>query len=527
MIAAGEFEALLRRLYVEEEGTAILELKPSYTYGEELRADEAARLAEIGAAWSDADRAENLALNEKLLAWQQTPDTPEQLATLPVLPLSEVSPEPHLAGSEISTVNGVTLLFHRQPCRNIQHIRLYFRLTDFTLPELAQIGTANLFFGKLSTEHYAALELQQKLKNTFGRFEISVSVSAKEGELRTCTPMLIVSLSVLKEKRAEAEELLREVLFRTDFRQKELLRERLIQLEERNKQFGIAAGHALGISVASSRYSALNTVGDALSGLTMVKEIRALVSDFDERYDEFASLLERIRQETLCRARMTVSLTAAEEADLSGLIGAFPAGKAVPEAASYCIRYPEKVGYAIPAQIGFAVQSWMLPEGGHAYDSTMRVAAKILSLSYLWNVVRVQGGAYGTGFSVRSDGSVFTYSYRDPSPQASLEANRGFSGFIRAFCESDEPLDKFIISTVADEEPLLSPRDEGALADTLYFTGRTIETLRRFRRDLLGCTREALLEQCRIWDEFAEKGTVCIVAADSVLKQSPGLTILD
>ena len=527
MIAAGEFEALLRRLYVEEEGTAVLELMPSYTYGEELRADEAERLAQIGAAWSDADRAENLALNEKLLAWQQTPDTPEQLATLPVLPLSEVSPEPHFADSVIGQVGEVPLLFHKQPCRNIQHIRLYFRLTDFTLPELALAGMANLFFGKLSTAHYSALELQQKLKNTFGRFDISVSVSGKEGVRETCTPMLVVSLSVLKEKRAEAEELLREVLFRTDLRQKELMRERLIQVDERNKQFGIAAGHALGISVASARFSAFNAVSDALGGLTMLHGVRALVSNFDERFDEFASLLERIRQETLCRARMTVSLTAAEEADLSDLIGAFPAGTAVPEDAAYSISYPERAGYVIPAQIGFAVQGWMLSEGGHKYDSTMRVAAKILSLSYLWNVVRVQGGAYGTGLSVRSDGSVYTYSYRDPSPQASLEANKGFSGFIRAFCESDEPLDKFIISTVSDEEPLLSPRDEGGLADSLYFTGRTRETLREFRRSMLGCTRETLLEQCKIWDEFAEKGAVCVVAADSVLKKSPGLTVLD
>ena len=527
MIAAGEFEKLLRQLYVEEAGTAVIELKPSYTYGEQLRADEADRLAKIGAAWSDGDRAANRALNERLLSWQQTPDTPEQLATLPTLPLSEVSPEPHVFPTEEQTVSGVTLLMHKLPCRDIQHVALYFRLTDCTLSELALISLGSAFYGKLPTANYEALALQQKLKNTVGSFDVSVMNTMRGEQTRCSTPLLAVRFSVLKSKRAEAEALVREVLFATDFRQKELIRARVIQTAERNKQFGVMAGHALGIAIATSRYSAYNAVADSLGGLTMLHEIRALSDEFDARFDGFAALMERVRQQTLVRARLTASLTAAAEADLTELIASFPEGTPAPDESEYHVEFPAPAGYSIPAQIGFAAQSWQIAQGGFHFDGSLRVAAKLISLSYLWNVVRVQGGAYGTGLSVRSDGQIYTYSYRDPSPKGALAANKGFSDFLRAFCASDEPLEKFIISTVSGEEPLLSPREEGGTADAIWFHGRTYEQRRKSRGEMLSCTKERLLETCALWDAFAEQGAVCVVAADTMLSELPALEVID
>ena len=40
------------------------------------------------------------------------------------------------------------------------------------------------------------------------------------------------------------------------------------------------------------------------------------------------------------------------------------------------------------------------------YNGAWQTAAKIVSLSYLWNVIRVQGGAYGTGMLTRPNGGL-------------------------------------------------------------------------------------------------------------------------
>ena len=39
----------------------------------------------------------------------------------------------------------------------------------------------------------------------------------------------------------------------------------------------------------------------------------------------------------------------------------------------------------------------------------------VMTFGYLWNAVRVQGGAYGTGMGARLNGNLFSYSYRNPN----------------------------------------------------------------------------------------------------------------
>ncbi|MBR6107901.1 MAG: insulinase family protein [Oscillospiraceae bacterium] len=527
MLKDGSFEKLLREMFLDENGTAVLHAKPSYTFGEKMREEEAARLEAVCADWTEADEEKNAALNKALQAWQQTPDTPEQLAKLPVLDVSEVSDQPSWTETVQHEADGVTVLYHPAPCMGLVHVGLYFRMTDYSIDDLPLLLHLGSLFGKLPTAHYSALELQQELKNKVGRLEAAVDVLAEKDQTGTCIPMLTVRCSFLAERQHDAAALIEEVLLTTDFTQKEKIREILLQTDERFKQFPVMGGHALGMSAAMSHYAASYAARDALGGYTAIRRTHALVKNFDAEFDKFCALMQRVQKETCCKARLTAGVTAANDTEIRDILAAFPQGSAVPDSVHYELHLPAHMGCRIPAQIGFAVQGWHLGCGAPAFDGGWRVAAKILSLSYLWNTVRVQGGAYGTGIAIRRDGSLFTYSYRDPTPANSLAVNRGLSDFIRQFCESEEPLDGYIISTVNDEDPLRSPRDDGFTADGMWFTKRTKEELAAERKQMLGTTRETLLRSCEVWDRFAEKGSVCVCAAENLLDDCENLTVCE
>ena len=526
MIADGTCDQLAREMFLDEEGTVILHAVPSYTRGDELRQEEADRLAKIRETWTEADLAANAALNQSLQTWQQTPETPEQLATLPELALSDVSDQPSLTETELSECEGVTVLYHPAACSGIVHISLYFRLTDRSPEELSLINYATEWFGKLPTAKHSALELQQAVKNTIGALAFAADVSDTLDDPEHCTPMLSVHCSVLEEKMQDAFALILEIMQETDFSQKDRIRELVLQADERAKQAGIMAGHALGISVVMSRYSAKAAVSDALGGYTCIRRLHQLAKQFDSEFDQFAALIRQTAVQTFCRARLTASVTAADPTDISALIAALPEGTKVPEKAAFSLALPEKAGYPVPAQIGFAVQGYTLSRSEIDYVPAMNVAAKVISLSYLWNTVRVQGGAYGAGTAISRNGNLFTYSFRDPTPAATLDINRGISDFLRGFCESEEPLDKYIISRVSDGDPLRSPREEGAFADALWLSGDTREALIRHRRGMLAVTKEDLLGACAAWDAMADKGAVCIVGSEVQLSECDGLTVL-
>lgn len=530
MLAEKQFEQLLKELLVDSDGTAVLYSLPSYTRGEEMRQEETARLNAVCGEWTETELAENRELNRKLQLWQQTPDTAEQLATLPALPISEVSEVPSWTDTIESKTEGMTVLYHPVPCSGIVHLSLNFALTDYSMDELSLLSHCGSLFGKLATANYTGLELQQALKNQLGRLNVTVDVTAKKNVTDVCTPMLTVRCSVLEEKLPEAFDLICEVLQSTDFTQQEKIREIMLQINERLRQMGVMTGHALGMTAAMAQYSARDAVTNAISGFPLIRLTSKLVKDYDEQFAVFSGLLQKLQKDTICRSRLIfASVSAAKEHDISALLKRLPAGTSVPETAAYQSALPSRIGYQIPAQIGYAAQGWRVPKEqfGGQNRAGWRVAAKLISLSYLWNVVRVQGGAYGTGINLRRDGGMFTYSFRDPSPARTLAVNSGISDFIRQFCESDEPLDKYIISTLSDEDPLRSPREQGAAADVFWMIGRTKEEIIAQRKEMLSTTRQTLLDSCAVWDAFAKNGSVCVCASENLLAECEDLETIE
>ena len=161
------------------------------------------------------------------------------------------------------------------------------------------------------------------------------------------------------------------------------------------------------------------------------------------------------------------------------------------------------------------------------FDGIMWLASSILTLGYLWNRIRVQGGAYGAGMQVDRSGNIFSYSFRDPTPAKTLGADRGAADFLRHHPEIEDNLDRYIISALNELNPLISARDKGSLADGRYMTGYTREEAERIRRQILNAVPEDL-RKCAEWFEpFSREGAVCVVAHKDALKECAGLTVRD
>lgn len=227
----------------------------------------------------------------------------------------------------------------------------------------------------------------------------------------------------------------------------------------------------------------------------------------------------------VCKARLVLSVTANEPIDVTPILADYPTGTPVPAAAAYTTDVPMKRGVKIPAQIGYAA---LASDLGREWDESGRVAANILSLSYLWNVIRVQGGAYGCGLRLGPNAAA-AYSFRDPTPARSLTMYRGAADFLREFVASGERIDKFVISTIAETEPLMSPRDEGAVADGRWFAGRTEDDLRQQRAEILATDGEKLLSWCAPLERMAKDGAVAVVAHEEALKacEAEGIVIAE
>ena len=524
LLEAGRFDELAADMLLNRENMAVLHTLPSLTLGEEKRRAEEQRLRETTDAWSEAERQENIRLIEDLESWQESPDSPEALKTLPRLTKEDADVAPEWPGTELRTCEGVPVMIHELNCNGVVHLRAYFRLTDYSLEDLTKVSQLAGLLGRLPTAKHDALTLQQEIKRWTGSLGFTIINRAEIGQTETCTPYLAAFVSALEESREQAWDLLAEILTSTRFEDHGKMIEMFRQNELGARQRILGAGHLIGVKHVLSHYSADGAVKNALDGDQAARYIHALAKQPEQEMPGLLAVAERLMKETFCRRRLTVSVTAISSPVPETLIRAFPEGSDVPETAAYRNDAPMRTGFRIPAQIGFAVRGWRVTK---AFEGTMWLATSILSLGYLWNLVRVQGGAYGAGIQIDRAGNLFSYSYRDPTPARTLTADSGEADYLREFVKREESLDPYIISALNDLNPLLSPRDKGSLADGRFMTSYTREEAERIRRQILTATPEDLV-RCAEWLEpFSREGAVCVVAHQDALKACEDLEISD
>jgi hypothetical protein len=251
----------------------------------------------------------------------------------------------------------------------------------------------------------------------------------------------------------------------------------------------------------------------------MCRYIHSFAADPAGHMSAFLESASNLFLGTICRERLTLSVTSGNDLLPEILAHSFPKGSAVPECASWQEEDDGINGFRIPAQIGFAGRGYRLSRCGLAFTGTMWLACGILSLGHYWNKVRVQGGAYGAGIQIDRMGNLYSYSFRDPTPAKTLQADSGAAAFLQEFAKTEKNPDRYIISALNELNPLLSARDKGLLADTRMFTGYTRELNERIRLEVLNTTPEQLAD-CGEWlNTFARDGRTCIVAHEEVLRQ--------
>ena len=507
------FEEILDEILGSEEGRAELYMIPSPTYGAEQEEKERQKLAELKASWSSEEKAALLKLNQELDEWQGSADTPEQLATLPKLPLSEVSEKPLKLETKETRENGITVLRRSSKGRGISAVNMYFSLADLTEEELYDASLMADFISDLPTEKTGTIALQQRIKSVLGYFSSGIRIFSKKEDKDHCSPYLSVHFNFLDSNYSKAMELVCEMLNETVYNNPGLIKEMILQAVDEIKNDIIASGHRYSLSRVKAGLSAESSLAELMGGFENYKKITELSKDIDSKLNGIIESLERLAERIFCRERLIISVTSDEELSVECLGELLPEGeKAGCTEMAYRLEIPEKQGIIIPAGISYS--GAVLAERIEDRPEYM-VLSNILSLDYLWNEVRVKGGAYGTGANISNIGEAGYYSYRDPSAAASLEICAKASEFIRSYCSENSDLDQYIISTIAKTEPLLSVTAMSVAADENWFRGITEEQREENRRRMLSVTSEKLLSMADKLDKIAYR---CIIGPETAIK---------
>lgn len=512
LLATDHYEKILWNWIIDEKGTARLVMIPSHDYAAKQTQEEQKNLSRFIDSLDGSELTGLVEENGRLEEWQRSEDSPEAKAALPQLPLSEVSPLPLKYETESDAEGIVSVLRHPAKERGISAVSLYFDVSDMTPDELFLLKTVSSMIGELPTREHTALLLRQKINSVFGDLYFTVDAFAKDGVLDSCRPYFIARGSFLDEKKNDAYTLISEILNETLFLP-ELIGEQLSQMLEDYKQSIISRGSSYALRRASAAASALNSFNEFTAGFESYQRSKELALSFDREGESVSEKLRELINKICCLSRLTVGVTSFDRIEVKSLLDRFETGEAAPNGEfAFRLTIPEFSGILIPARISYAAQCFTAPVEDL---SSFRVLSNIMSLEYLWNEIRVKGGAYGAGASLSALGILGFYSYRDPDAANSFRVFAEAGSFVRSFCHTNEPIDRYIIGTIAKQEPLISDISRGIGADELYFRGVSEEKRIENRRKLLSTSYEDLEKTA---DHLSLRSCRLVIGAEPTLR---------
>ena len=171
-VAAGEkyFEGLIRRYFLENTHRTTLILQPEPGLRQRQDAEERRRLDAARASMDAAQLARLAEETRQLKLLQEAPDSPEALATIPTLKLSDLERENKRIPLEIQQALGAKIIYHDLFTNGIVYLDLGFDfrvLPQALTPYIPLFGRALLEMG---TEREDFVRLSQRIGRDTGGF---------------------------------------------------------------------------------------------------------------------------------------------------------------------------------------------------------------------------------------------------------------------------------------------------------------------------------------------------------------------
>ncbi|MBW1678963.1 MAG: insulinase family protein [Deltaproteobacteria bacterium] len=472
-----------------------------------------------------------------LKKFQEKPDPPEMINKIPFLKLQDLPREvERIPCEESSLPHGVPLFFHDVFTNGIIYIDFAFDIKG-----VAEENSQFLpLFGKtvcgsgLPGIRYD--ELARMLSQYTGGFTCFLSASGEVENILGKNEYIFFRLKILSENLRNALDLIKRLIVEADFNDVERIKDLTLELKNEFKASLIPNGHQFVSLRAGSRLSDVFKVEERWKGISQVFFLDELSSGMEIELKGIVSSLKEIRRSVISRRNLIVNVTSErslfEEAkeELANLISFLPEGDL-----SGVVKEPERPdedqskteveSLIVTSNVGYVSRAIRGARFGTKENGYEGVLAHFLRTGYLWEKVRMRGGAYGAFAVPYGTEGVFIFSsYRDPNIVETLRAFRESLEYVKKGKIDDDQIEKAIIGTVGREEKPLDPGEKGFTSLRRKLCGITDELRQKRREVILGVNKDSLAYSAQqLLEEFDNGFTVVMSNKNAIFEASQNL----
>ena len=493
-------------------------LTPSKTLAAEREAALEKLLAEKKAQMSEQQIKEIIEACKALKERQQAEDSPEALASIPVLDVADIRKEAYELPVVEKELMGTKVLHSKVDTHGIGYLNLYFDASCVSQEHLPYLYLLAELMGEVDTAEHSYAELAN-LKNLHtGGISYDVVSYTRKGEPDSCQPKFRIKAKALVKKLPHLCQLLQEILTRSVFTDAKRIRELLLQVQTEVEMSLQRSAH----QVVSGRIAAYLTPAGAYAdqgGLPFYHFVKDFLADFDNYFAKLPEIFGEVLRQVFNQKDLLVSITV-PEADYRSFEAAFaPLRQSLSR-----LTFPSRnEGLTSSSRVQYVGKGANFLKLGYKYTGSMRVLETLLRYDYFWTKIRVQGGAYGAFTSFNRNGMMNFGSYRDPNLKETIEVFDGTADYLENFAASDREMTKAIIGTISSVDTPLTPQMKGEMADNCYLRGISYLDRQQMRTEILNTRQEDIKALAPLVRDCMKENVLCVFGGEQKIKDNKKL----
>lgn len=516
------FEKLIHSNLIDNQHRTSVILEPDLTLQDQQDAEEKARLAAVRKGLTEKNLSDIIERARRLKELQEAPDAPEALATIPNLGLKDLDPKPKSAPTDVSLAHGADVLYHDLFTNGIVYLDLGFDLHSLPQDLLPYAGLFTAGLLELGTETEDFVKLTQRIGRKTGGISPATFTSTVRAT-RAATAWTLLRSKATVDQVDDLLAILNDILLTVNLDNQTRFAQMLLERKSRKEAGLVPGGHAVVASRLRAKYAEAYWASEQMGGLDYLFFLRELSDEVASDWPGVLRKLETVRELLINRNQMLCNVTldgenwAKIQPKLDGFLASLPAGPT--RTAEWTPAFdlvPE--GLTVPANVNYVAKGANLFDLGYELCGSTEVISHYVRSTWLWERVRVQGGAYG-GFAVFDPHSgIFGYiSYRDPNVLQTLDNYDQTAAYLDKLELSQEELVKGVIGAIGRIDAYQLPDARGYSAMARYLIGYTDEARQRYRTQLLSTTVEDFRSFADVLRKVAASGAVVVLGSEAAI----------
>ena len=526
-VGTGYYEELIRKYLLDNTHGAIVVVKPERGRTARMDRELEEKLEAYKESLSDAEKERMVERTKELEDYQSQPDRQSDIAKIPVLKRTDISRDIAPIINEEMTLADVPAVFHETWTNGIGYVDLMFDLSDVPEEMLGYVGILQSVLGIIDTENYEYGELFNEINSHTGGIGTSLELynDVTRVEEKAFRATFEIKARAMYGQLPFAFRMMKEILTRSKLGDTKRIREILDMLKSRLLMRFQSSGHTTAALRALSYASPSAKFKDMTGGIEFYQFVADLTDHFEERKEDLTRALEALGRQIFRGDNMMVSYTASREGldGLEELVKEMKEGLFAGEAPETpCVIHCQKKneGFKTASKVQYVARTGNFIDHGASYTGALQILKVILSYDYLWQNIRVKGGAYGCMSNFNRIGEGYLVSYRDPHLKRTMDVYEGVVDYLKSFTVSDRDMNKYIIGTISNLDQPMTPASRGDRSMNLYMNHVSADMIRQERAQVLDATQEDIRALAGVVEAMLAADQICVIGSEEKIEEN-------